>query len=118
MEQEEKLELNSPLPVLPRLDRLDRLLQLLEEKHGLSGRHSSSSVDRKMESEDQCKSLSTALEEVHHKGTLMERLAILENRVLQEEAIERASMTKPCQNSRKHKRKGYRKSLGWFRIGC
>ncbi|KAK9285412.1 hypothetical protein L1049_024605 [Liquidambar formosana] len=36
-----------------------------------------------MEAEDQCNTLSYALEEVHHKGTLMERVAMLENRVLQ-----------------------------------
>ena len=29
------------------------------------------------------KTLSSAMEEVHHKGTLMERLEMLENRVLQ-----------------------------------
>ncbi|CAK7357557.1 unnamed protein product [Dovyalis caffra] len=84
MGQEEKQEaISSPLPVLPRLDRLDRLLQFLEEKHSLSGKHTANSVDRKLEAEDLCKSLSSALEEVQHKGTLMERLEMLENRVLQ-----------------------------------
>lgn len=33
--------------------------------------------------EDQCKTLSSAIEEAHQKGTLMERVAVLENRVLQ-----------------------------------
>ncbi|KAM7523930.1 hypothetical protein LguiA_013832 [Lonicera macranthoides] len=78
-------EPNLALPVLPRLDRLDRLVQLLEEKRCSSGRHPSNpAVAREMEQEeDQCKTLCSALEEVHHKGTLIERLTTLENRVLQ-----------------------------------
>eukprot|EP00258_Populus_trichocarpa_P010206 XP_002317636.3 uncharacterized protein LOC7454999 isoform X1 [Populus trichocarpa] len=83
MGQEEKQEFSSPLPVLPRLDRLDRLLQFLEEKHSLSGRHTAKSVVRTVEAEDQFKNLSSALEEVQHKGNLMDRLEMLENRVLQ-----------------------------------
>ncbi|KAH8494672.1 hypothetical protein H0E87_021171 [Populus deltoides] len=83
MGQGEKQEFSSPLPVLPRLDRLDRLLQFLEGKHSLSGRHTAKSVVRTVEAEDQCKNLSSALEEVQHKGTLMDRLEMLENRVLQ-----------------------------------
>ncbi|CAK9147675.1 unnamed protein product [Ilex paraguariensis] len=82
MEYEEKQESVSPMPVIPRLERLNRLLQLLEEKQNLSGSQFSNSGVRKME-EDRCKNLSTALEEVHYKGTLMERLEMLENRVLQ-----------------------------------
>lgn len=40
--------------------------------------------DRDEDDEDEkYKSLSTALEEVSHKGTLIERLTILENRVLE-----------------------------------
>lgn len=58
-------------------------LQFLEEKQRLSARHSWSSVLRNMEPENQYKTLSSAIEEVHRKGTLMERLAMLENRVLQ-----------------------------------
>ncbi|KAK1361894.1 Vacuolar iron transporter family protein [Heracleum sosnowskyi] len=75
----------APMPVLPRLDRLDRLLHLLEEKHGTSGRHITSSVISHTEKEEDShsKPLSFALEEVGQKGTLMDRLAILENRVLQ-----------------------------------
>ncbi|XP_017245991.1 uncharacterized protein LOC108217650 isoform X2 [Daucus carota subsp. sativus] len=81
--QEPSLE---PVPVLPRLNRLDRLLQLLEEKHGLSGTHVTGSViseTEKLEEDSHRKPLSSALEEVRQKGTLMDRLAILENRVLQ-----------------------------------
>lgn len=59
-------------------------VQLLEEKQRSSGRHSSNpAVAREMEQEDQCKTLYSALEEVHHKGTLIERLTTLENRILQ-----------------------------------
>lgn len=60
-------------------------LQLLEEKHGTSGRHLTDSVISKTENEEgsQSKPLSFALEEVRQKGTLMDRLAILEKRVLQ-----------------------------------
>lgn len=60
-------------------------LQLLEEKYGTSGRHLTTSVIRKTEKEEDShsKPLSFALEEVRQKGTLMDRLAMLENRVLQ-----------------------------------
>ncbi|XP_059298355.1 uncharacterized protein LOC132051076 [Lycium ferocissimum] len=84
MNQQENQDLASSLPVLPRLDRLDRLVQLLEEKHGISGRDTA--LKKEEEESDESKTnmtLSSALEEVHHKGTLMERLALLETRVLQ-----------------------------------
>ena len=61
-------------------------LQLLEEKHGLSGTHVTGSViseTEKLEEDSHRKPLSSALEEVRQKGTLMDRLAILESRVLQ-----------------------------------
>ncbi|KAG6735247.1 hypothetical protein POTOM_062210 [Populus tomentosa] len=82
---EEKPELFSPLPVLTRLDRLDRLLQFLEEKHSSSGRgrHAAKSVVRTVEAEGQCKALTSALEEVQHKGTLMWMQETLENQALQ-----------------------------------
>ncbi|XP_060192561.1 uncharacterized protein LOC132622059 isoform X1 [Lycium barbarum] len=84
MKQQENKDLVSSLPVIPRLDRLDFLLQILEEKQGRN--FSDSVIIKKTEEEDNeyCKtlSLSSALEEVHHKGTLIERLTALENRVL------------------------------------
>ncbi|KAL8133799.1 uncharacterized protein LOC141712672 [Apium graveolens] len=86
MNVEEKQEPSlAPMPVLPRLDRLDRLLQLLEEKHGISGRHLTTSVisETGKEEDSPSKPLSFALEEVRQKGTLINRLAMLENRVLQ-----------------------------------
>ncbi|XP_060192562.1 uncharacterized protein LOC132622059 isoform X2 [Lycium barbarum] len=82
MKQQENKDLVSSLPVIPRLDRLDFLI--LEEKQGRN--FSDSVIIKKTEEEDNeyCKtlSLSSALEEVHHKGTLIERLTALENRVL------------------------------------
>lgn len=53
-------------------------IQLLEEKRSFS-----KSDVFAVETKNGCKTLSLALEEVHHKGTLMERLAILEKRVLE-----------------------------------
>lgn len=67
-------------------------LQLLEEKHNtISEKHVPQPVqigDTKEEEEGEgedkkCRTLSNALGEVHHKGTLMERLEMLEKRVLQ-----------------------------------
>ncbi|KAL1553722.1 hypothetical protein AAHA92_14357 [Salvia divinorum] len=66
------------LPVIARLDRLDRLIPLLAEKRSFS-----KSGVCGIETKNECKTLSSALEEVHHKGTLMERLALLEKRVLE-----------------------------------
>ncbi|OIT06300.1 PREDICTED: uncharacterized protein LOC109210114 [Nicotiana attenuata] len=89
MNRLENKDLTCSLPVIPRLDRLDFLLQLLEEKHELSGRHNSLNtvVKKAEEDQDECKSqtltLSSALEQVHLKGTLIERLTALENRVSQ-----------------------------------
>ncbi|KAH6772397.1 hypothetical protein C2S52_004812 [Perilla frutescens var. hirtella] len=66
------------IPLIARFDRLDRLIQLLEEKRSLS-RSEFSAVEAKNE----CWTVSSALDQVQHKGTLMERLAILEKRVLE-----------------------------------
>ncbi|KAI3446855.1 hypothetical protein Pfo_003520 [Paulownia fortunei] len=78
MELDENQETTSFMPVIARLDRLDRMLHLFEEKHSLSRRDFCAA-----ESNNVCKTLSSALEEVQHKGTLIERLTLLENRVLQ-----------------------------------
>ncbi|KAG8367467.1 hypothetical protein BUALT_Bualt16G0075100 [Buddleja alternifolia] len=91
MEHDENQEITSLMPVIPRLDRLDRLLQLLEEKHSLSRRdfsaRSFASTTRTTATENkddyELKTVFSALEEVQHKGTLVERLTALENRVLQ-----------------------------------
>ncbi|KAL3376609.1 hypothetical protein AABB24_003176 [Solanum stoloniferum] len=74
-------DLASSLPVLPRLDRLDFLLQVLEEKHGMSPKNEKGEEEEDSEYCRSTLSLSTALEEVHHKGTLVDRLTALENRV-------------------------------------
>ncbi|KAJ8764036.1 hypothetical protein K2173_004925 [Erythroxylum novogranatense] len=89
MEAEEikQRELDSPLPILPRLDRLDSLVQLVEERYGIlataKSRQCCCCVVRKTEAQDHCKDLPSAIEEVRHKGTLLERVQRLENRVLQ-----------------------------------
>ncbi|KAL6226874.1 hypothetical protein ACLB2K_000834 [Fragaria x ananassa] len=82
--------MSSSMPILQRMDRLDRLLQFLEEKHCLSSKHSSSSSttaacesSELAQDRESYKSLSSAIEEVHCKGTLIERVAMLESRVLQ-----------------------------------
>ncbi|KAI9165804.1 hypothetical protein LWI28_020797 [Acer negundo] len=77
MNLQEQQEVSPSLSVFSRLDRLHNLVQLLEESHSSSG------VIRKMKKEDDFKTLLSALEEVHRKGTLIERLTLLENRVLQ-----------------------------------
>lgn len=66
-------------------------LQFLEEKHCLSSKHSSSSCsfpacessEPAVQDLESYKTLSSAIEEVNRKGTLLERVAVLENRVLQ-----------------------------------
>lgn len=65
-------------------------LKFLEEKHCLSSKHSSSSCSfpacessEPAQDHESYKTLSSAIEEVNRKGTLMERVAVLENRVLQ-----------------------------------
>ncbi|XP_047320447.1 uncharacterized protein LOC124924452 [Impatiens glandulifera] len=67
------------MPVLSRLDRLDHLLQFLEEKQGLSSSPRNNENPKHIEN---FKTISSALEEINRKGTLMERLDILEDRVL------------------------------------
>ncbi|KAL7093426.1 hypothetical protein ACP275_11G040600 [Erythranthe tilingii] len=78
-------ETDSFVPVIPRLDRLDRVLKLLEEE-----KHSLLSSRRDF----CCKTLSSALQEVQHKGTLIERLTALENRVLQPGKIDQGNTSK------------------------
>ncbi|XP_077211893.1 uncharacterized protein LOC143847096 isoform X2 [Tasmannia lanceolata] len=79
---------SSPETLLHKLDSLDTRLQQLEEKQRLTQSYvlpdshhlinpSTVNFDR------QCKSLASALQEVHFKGTLMDRLRLLENRILQ-----------------------------------
>nr|XP_043608594.1 uncharacterized protein LOC122580389 [Erigeron canadensis] len=140
------------LPVLPRLDRLDRLLELLEEKHSKSARFGSTTKadddhnyngdgDYKERKRDNmnCRTLLSALDDVHHKGTLIDRLGMLENRVLQlsmdlehgsisrssssttyatKEDKERTSDTCTLNSNGKRKRRVHFKWIGWFAMRC
>ncbi|KAF6174226.1 hypothetical protein GIB67_033758 [Kingdonia uniflora] len=87
MEKENNLQVSSsPMPIISRLDRLDHLMQYLEEKQNLSRRCNEASLgwtEDDVPDKQQCKPLSSALDEVHLKGTLMERVAMLENRFVQ-----------------------------------
>ena len=69
-------------------------LELLEEKHTQSRRFGSITAKNDDDNDDNdykekivnhlsCKTLSSALDDVHQKGTLIDRVAMLENRVLQ-----------------------------------
>ncbi|KAK7262795.1 hypothetical protein RJT34_30376 [Clitoria ternatea] len=77
-------ETSPPLSILQRLDRLERLMLFLEERHRYSAAHSGGVVEKCWKpEEEECKSFFSALEEVHRKGTLLERVALLENRLIQ-----------------------------------
>lgn len=58
-------------------------LLILEERHRNTAPHSDAVADKRLKlQEEQCKNVVSALEEVHYKGTLLERVAVLENRVI------------------------------------
>lgn len=65
------------------VDELVWQMQVLEERHSLLAMPPNDLVTRKVEPHDECKSVSSAMEEVHHKCTSMEQLAMLKERVLQ-----------------------------------
>ncbi|XP_077247136.1 uncharacterized protein LOC143886861 [Tasmannia lanceolata] len=67
------------MPVIPRLDRLDSLMKYLEGKHNLS----KWSDDSIWMIDKQCRPLDLAVEEVHAKGSVLDRILLLENRMLQ-----------------------------------
>ncbi|XP_020239180.1 uncharacterized protein LOC109818183 isoform X2 [Cajanus cajan] len=82
MNKDEREEVNPPpLSILLRLDRLEHQLLVLEERHRY--RAPINSDDKCLNREDKCRTMFSALEEVNHKGTLLERVAVLENRVIQ-----------------------------------
>ncbi|KAF8011242.1 hypothetical protein BT93_J1751 [Corymbia citriodora subsp. variegata] len=60
-------------------------LEVLEERQSLSASFPSGLVAEKIRAKEQdhCRTISSALEEARHKGTLMDRVAMLEDRVLQ-----------------------------------
>ncbi|ESR45152.1 hypothetical protein CICLE_v10002723mg [Citrus x clementina] len=96
-QEEQELLSQSTLPVLSRLDRLDRLVSDFFFCVCIM----------KSSTEDQCKTLAYALEEVNYKGTLMERLTMLENRVLElslvMEEVEKTSRSSSCTIERAEK---------------
>ncbi|KAK2657703.1 hypothetical protein Ddye_010755 [Dipteronia dyeriana] len=132
LKEEQQHEVSPSSSVLSRLDRLDNLVQLLEESHPSIG------VIRKMKKEDDFKTLSSALEEVHRKGTLIERLTLLENRVLHlslemeavgyslgsssEKVEERLDFEQQSglviQESRSERSRTRTRGRRWFRMGC
>ncbi|KAL6985781.1 hypothetical protein U1Q18_019154 [Sarracenia purpurea var. burkii] len=73
-----------PIPLVTRLDRMDSAMKYIERnikrKQNLS-RWSSHNLVRR--AEGQCKPLNLAVEEAHSKGTLLDRVASLEDRLLQ-----------------------------------
>ncbi|XP_058104282.1 uncharacterized protein LOC131248185 [Magnolia sinica] len=67
------------MPILPRLDRLDSLMKCLEGKYNLS-----KWCDNPIWAvENRCRPLDLAVKEVYTKGSVLDRIASLENRFLQ-----------------------------------
>ncbi|RZC54796.1 hypothetical protein C5167_013654 [Papaver somniferum] len=87
MEHEENQKSSSPPPIsiFSRLDRLDRVVHYMEEKHSMSQREFSTAKDFDY---NRVKPLATALDEIRVKGTLVERITMLESSVLQLVSIE------------------------------
>ncbi|KAG4992113.1 hypothetical protein AAZX31_09G177800 [Glycine max] len=83
MNNDEREEVNPPFSILQRLDRLEHQMLFLEERHGYGAPNLAVVADKCLKPEEQCKSMFSALEEVHHKGSLLERVAVLENRLIQ-----------------------------------
>ncbi|GFZ18273.1 hypothetical protein Acr_27g0000120 [Actinidia rufa] len=83
MEIQEKKESPSPLPVSASIGLPPSL-----EKNSVPEKP----VIRNIEPGEQHITLSNALDEVHHKETLMERLEMLEKRVLQEDQDETSTL--------------------------
>ncbi|XP_031503207.1 uncharacterized protein LOC116266222 isoform X2 [Nymphaea colorata] len=77
-------------PIIPRLERLDYLMRRLEEKQKQrQTQQRGSRGERERESSTQSsrahhqRTLSSAVQEVQQKGSLLDRIASLENRLLQ-----------------------------------
>ncbi|CAN0827054.1 hypothetical protein LINGRAHAP2_LOCUS871 [Linum grandiflorum] len=79
--RKENQEVSTFCPILSRLDRLDRMLKFVEDKDLVMGK--APPCSKAVDVEDECISLSAALELVQHKGSVVERLEFLENRVIQ-----------------------------------
>ncbi|KAK1259590.1 hypothetical protein QJS04_geneDACA001411 [Acorus gramineus] len=70
--------------LLHRMDLIDVRLKQLEEKQRVPESYFAADLRREAVNfgQRQCRSFSSALQEVHIKGTLMDRLRLLENRIL------------------------------------
>uniref|UniRef100_A0A5B7C0I3 Uncharacterized protein n=1 Tax=Davidia involucrata TaxID=16924 RepID=A0A5B7C0I3_DAVIN len=77
---DEKQSRSSQLPLVSRLDRLDSIMKYIEGKQNISRWSSHNSVGRM---ERQCIPLDLALREAHSKGSLLDRVASLEDRLVQ-----------------------------------
>ncbi|KAI3972606.1 hypothetical protein MKX01_019264 [Papaver californicum] len=84
-EENQKSSSSPPTSIISRLDRLDRVVHYMEEKHSMSQREFSTAKDFDY---NRIKPLSTALDEIRVKGTLVERITMLESSVLQLVSIE------------------------------
>ncbi|CAI0556885.1 unnamed protein product [Linum tenue] len=83
MAEKENQEVPTVAPILTRLDRLDRMLQFLEDKYLVQEKPKTEAAVKVVTEDHQCMSLSAALELVKQKGSVVERLEFLENRILQ-----------------------------------
>ncbi|KAF4346118.1 hypothetical protein G4B88_006939 [Cannabis sativa] len=74
----------SALAILPRLDRLDRLVKLLDEKSRVIRGGGCCNINISDQTQNHIKktTLWCALDEVVHKGSVMDRLLMLEKRLL------------------------------------
>ncbi|KAA8522056.1 hypothetical protein F0562_012630 [Nyssa sinensis] len=71
---------HSSLPLVSRLDRLDSIMKYLEVKQNISRSRSHNSVGRM---ERRCMPLDLAVGQSHSKGSLLDRVASLEDRLVQ-----------------------------------
>ncbi|KAK9927950.1 hypothetical protein M0R45_025109 [Rubus argutus] len=77
---------NSSMSLVSRLDHLDFLMKYLERKQTLAkleGNNGSSSAGEVLKKKKQCMPMDLALKETYFKGSLMDRVAALENRLFQ-----------------------------------
>ncbi|KAL3497784.1 hypothetical protein ACH5RR_040516 [Cinchona calisaya] len=85
-------------PLLSRLNRLDSLMKHLGEKKNLWGKKSSQDDNSKGRLDGKCMPLNVAIEEVCSKGSLLDRIASLEDRLLQI-CLEIESYRRSCSSS-------------------
>ncbi|XAR63447.1 hypothetical protein NMG60_11023384 [Bertholletia excelsa] len=125
-------------PILPRLDRLDNILKHLEEMRGVSrsprssyastpssgnltseGQRSSADFSPKS-LEKHCRPIEAVMVETEHKGTLIERLVHVEDRVLklcmqlEDEQEAEKEMAEKASAEKKPRKKGLKKLVKSF----